>query len=793
MEMPAACIDEQIQKFAKLMPRHFVSVSQEQCFQTWQVALQKHDLSQSGQQATTSTCGVRRHAVDGGGTVSRGDWRIPPPGSTDIFKHLRQELMSYGIARDMHKRLLANMEQKGKQCPFTQTEIEDIRYIMVETVCDKIREPDLNGRQNLKINEGQPFLLNLVEDMASLAQDHDTTVIQELRNGVRTGYGECIPTSGTWPRRPERPEQEEVPLLQCESNWLSAEEDAPLTQKLVQDEIDNQFVKVWPGTLDDAKRNWPLGVSVGKLGVQKPEGKDPRLTLDITVSGVSTGITIEEKPQYPQAADVARTFEALETPKADQDYVGFVMDVSKAHKRFVLKAEEQGLMMFQFLGVLYHYVVCHFGGAFSAYWCARFLALLHRLLHLVVYVDHGGFIYVDDWLWKFREKVALEFAMLLSMVLVGVGCPLSWHKFVLDREVIWIGVAFNFYSRMMSFPAEKLAKAANFLDKIAGPEKVVDKKELLSGTGLLMWMSMLMPLFRPWLAEFYQALCHSPLLLVHCSVHQLAEITTNLDENLCLVKNCCLTRAQRGWRLKEIAHKPITSLTDATAAVVGGLGRAWVHMEDPAAKDAVISKDLRTSARIWSKALTTSAVAIPFTDTVDDVASAAADAYANSTEAGLGGWFDIGEGTNPSEVAWFQCIVAPSDFPDVWKLRAIPQRDISFYELIAQAYLFHARMRFQRLANATVNLRQDCDNITSVCVGNKLFTTATPMRHAAQVLCAHALKCRASINLQHIPGKINDLADKLSRQHSPEEIGVSTAKRVHVSVQDLLDSLPRDL
>ena len=102
-------------------------------------------------------------------------------------------------------------------------------------------------------------------------------------------------------------------------------------------------------------------------------------------------------------------------------------------------------------------------------------------------------------------------------------------------------------------------------------------------------------------------------------------------------------------------------------------------------------------------------------------------------------------------------------------------------------------MRFQRLANATVNLRQDCDNITSVCVGNKLFTTATPMRHAAQVLFAHALKCRASINLQHIPGKINDLADKLSRQHSPEEIGVSTAKRVHVSVQDLLDSLPRDL
>ena len=149
----------------------------------------------------------------------------------------------------------------------------------------------------------------------------------------------------------------------------------------------------------------------------------------------------------------------------------------------------------------------------------------------------------------------------------------------------------------------------------------------------------------------------------------------------------------------------------------------------------------------------------------------------------------MGEGTGLGEVAWFQFSVTPDDFPASWKVRKIPQRDISFHELIAQTCLFHARMKSQRLANATVNLRQDCDNLTSVCVGNKLFTTATPMRHAAQLLTAHALQHRTTINLQHIPGKSNDLADKLSRQHSPETIGVSMPRRVHIEISDLLQSL----
>ena len=303
-----------------------------------------------------------------------------------------------------------------------------------------------------------------------------------------------------------------------------------------------------------------------------------------------------------------------------------------------------------------------------------------------------------------------------------------------------------------------------------------------------MWMSMLLPLFRPWLSEFYTALNHNPVIVLQCSVRQLAEITGNLRPDLRLVSDCALSRAKAGWRLREVAHKPIETIADARCATVGGLGRAWVRLEDPASQVAQVDKELRLSARIWKTALTTSALAVPFADEADDVTQAAADACANESWAGLGGCFDMGEGVEAAKVAWFQIQVKPDEFPPAWKLRKSPQKDISFYELFAQVLLFSLRIKHRHRTQMVVNLRQDCDNMTSVCIGLRLFTTATPLRFAAQVLTAQALQNRASINIQHLPGRLNDLADKLSRQHGPAEIGVVIEKRVQVQVGDVLES-----
>ena len=157
--------------------------------------------------------------------------------------------------------------------------------------------------------------------------------------------------------------------------------------------------------------------------------------------------------------------------------------------------------------------------------------------------------------------------------------------------------------------------------------------------------------------------------------------------------------------------------------------------------------------------------------------------------AGLGGWYDMGDGVETSRVAWFQLTVTPGDFPHSWKLRPEPQRDISFYELLSQACLLFARTRQQSLPNAIVNLRQDCDNMTSVCVGNKMFSTARPMKFAAQLLASISIQHGSVLDVQHVPGQENDLADRLSRQRKPNEIGLCPTRQQHINIPMLLQTM----
>ena len=160
--------------------------------------------------------GMQRHAVDGGGTTSQGDWRIPPEYEEDIFKDLRRELIKFGLSCDLHKRLLANMEKKCKSSPFTSEEILHIRGIFVECISDKLRQPHLNGHNTLSVVEGQPFLLELMCDICEYSGDHDTTLLPAAMEGVRTGFFSPIVSSNTWPQREPDHSPQQRQLLVCE-------------------------------------------------------------------------------------------------------------------------------------------------------------------------------------------------------------------------------------------------------------------------------------------------------------------------------------------------------------------------------------------------------------------------------------------------------------------------------------------------------------------------------------------------------------------------------------------------
>ena len=140
----------------------------------------------------------------------------------------------------------------------------------------------------------------------------------------------------------------------------------------------------------------------------------------------------------------------------------------------------------------------------------------------------------------------------------------------------------------------------------------------------------------------------------------------------------------------------------------------------------------------------------------------------------------------PGAVWWFALEFSVGDLPAEWGMRPDAQKDISAYELLAQGILLVCRARMLPPCRMQLELRSAVDNTAAEAVGNKLFTTAAPMKHVARSIALWAAALRVVPDLQHIAGDRNDLADGLSRGHSSALSVVSAEQRVPVSLLDFV-------
>ena len=108
-------------------------------------------------------------------------------------------------------------------------------------------------------------------------------------------------------------------------------------------------------------------------------------------------------------------------------------DVKSAHKRIVLAEHHRGLVGFTFQTRIFFYKVCPFGATFSAFWWGRLGAWLVRILHRFIWVQHGLWLFVDDFLLTQSQTVLPVFATLLAIFCRVFRIPLSWRKCTLGR------------------------------------------------------------------------------------------------------------------------------------------------------------------------------------------------------------------------------------------------------------------------------------------------------------------------------------------------------------------------
>lgn len=131
-----------------------------------------------------------------------------------------------------------------------------------------------------------------------------------------------------------------------------------------------------------------------KVAVVTAEGRDPRLVIDATASGLNPNAYFPERADCPTMSGIMRMvagYYAHGNVAGVEPLAAFTLDVKSAHKRIKLREKELGDQFIEANGQLYYYKTCHFGGAWSAYWWARTASALMRIVHRIAALLAGVF------------------------------------------------------------------------------------------------------------------------------------------------------------------------------------------------------------------------------------------------------------------------------------------------------------------------------------------------------------------------------------------------------------------
>ena len=439
---------------------HFVTQKPE--VSSWEQALER--LPSQSPMPHEGSC---LSCADGGGIASNGDWTSPR--GSDIFADLRRAWLLQGLESQILR----------KSNPDDPIDFE--QWLPVDFVSN-LRDITENffaskGLESQQIpSEGQPFVLHLLKNFATMLDDPEFELIETLKDGVMCGVEAPIQPGGAWIPTDSIPT--DIDLTSHEVNWQSAMDHLSLAEELVRKEVNDGFVECL-GPVQQLSKQTKDELFFGKLGIAFSTRK-PRLVLDSTVSGVNPKVQIQERIFNPTMNDVRNSFPAQ--PES-QEHVTLVMDVSAAHKRIKLHPSQKGYSAFSLNGFAYQYRTCHFGATYSAYYWGRVAGFFHRVAHRVLFNSHRGYIYVDDWLWIFRKEWAVNQAYLVTCLLNVLGVPMSWNKTTMSSSVTWLGWKINLQGMTISVTEEKFAKIFSLL-----PEILPEKNET-QGLGIHRWDS----------------------------------------------------------------------------------------------------------------------------------------------------------------------------------------------------------------------------------------------------------------------------------------------------------------
>eukprot|EP00438_Fugacium_kawagutii_P000882 Skav218514 [mRNA] locus=scaffold1564:342744:345770:+ [translate_table: standard] len=737
-------------------------------------------LDQAVMSVPTKALQDQPHALtDGGGISSQPDWSTPQI-STNPFRSLRAQWTKLILESNLHHAVAQRFLEPSPELPLSEDQLLPFRGTLHE-FCVAANQPAFDWT----VPPGQPFCLHALQQIATFLDDPDCALFPSLLAGVPTGFHDDIPPSHVFTPIDRTSSGSAKDLSEHVVNWRSAEDHEEIVSALLQEELDQGWVKAFPGDISQAHQVWPGSVAVGKLSLAFSDTRPARLVMDPSVSGANAACFVPEKQSMPTPFDVIRCFPLRELPEPQSS---FSIDIKSAHKRVRVRSSEQGLLMFRHKGQLYHYTVCPFGAKFSQHWWGRMGSFLVRWFHAFLYTKHSLLLFVDDFLISMPQSMAALQATYLVLLCQLFHIPVSWKKCWLGPRQTWIGWSFDLNAGLVALHKDKCAKLLQMIQYMI-QHPTMKKKALEKFIGLAMWCTSLYPSLRVHLHWLYDDLARPPDTQFSCDPGAWPDLQRCLSQELVFVRSPPHTSIPVGSKLISVRHHPVHTIPDLMHVPITPK-RIWMRIRDPASPTRKLSPNSLRVLALFDQWLLSGQWVVSMRPKPRWDGEAYADAFADKHVCGIGGF--IQQAGQPP--LWFSERFSGDDFTQQDILLGVDlQKHIGFLEALAQVANLHLLIRESSHSRVNLTFVSGTDNTGAESRLNTLFSTKYPMccllERVSFLLASHNM----ILDAQHTQGFRNTHADILSRWVPPNPLPAQfiAERRVGFTIQHLSCINPR--
>ena len=237
-----------------------------------------------------------------------------------------------------------------------------------------------------------------------------------------------------------------------------------------------------------------------------------------------------------------------------------------------------------------------------------------------------------------------------------------------------------------------------------------------------------------------------------------------------------------GGKLVGVRHGKVLTLEDVRSSVLSER-RVWLRIRDPTSTRRFLGPGSIRTLQMFSDWMLHMAPIRSIWPSFACDYFAAADACENGQMAQIGGFIQISNRT-----IWFSERFTPQDFYklDV-EVNHDMQRDIACYETLAQLAIVKLMSQHIPAKRYPLRISSLSDNTGAEAGVNSLFTTKIPLAFFLEKSCIIVTTTGIRLDVSHISGKANDIADAISRWNFDEAPphGLELNLRCRLPLRDL--------